>query len=315
MKTSLTRRSFLKTSTACAAAGAILSSSALSVCAKASQGRFKGELKKSLYWRMLPKELTVLEKFQLIKEAGFHGVEIPTIEKPELIGEFKAGAESTGIEIHSIMNSSHWGNPLSSGDPKKIKIGMDGMKLSLQNAKELGADTVLLVPGVVGQAGDAKGRVSYKDAYERSQKYIRELLPLAKELDIVIGIENVWNKFLLSPLEFARYVDELDSPYLKAYFDVGNIMLYGYPWDWIRILGDRIFKVHIKGFTAGDEKLRSFCNIGDGNIDWIEVRQAFSDIEYSGYIGAELRSGDAEYIKDVSRRMDKIVAGQKIKEE
>ena len=313
MKTGLTRRSFLKTS-AGAAAGTILSSSALSVFAKTSQGRFKGELKKSLYWRMLPKEMTVLERFRLIKEAGFHGVEIPTIEKPELIEELKSAVENTGIEIHSIMNQSHWENPFSSGDPEVIKKGMAGMKLSLQNAKELGAGAVLLVPGVVGQTNDAKGRVSYKDAYERSQKYIRELLPLAKELDVIIAVENVWNKFLLSPLEFARYVDEFDNPHLKAYFDVGNIMLYGYPWDWIRTLGDRIVKVHIKGFTTGAEKLRSFCNLGDGNIDWIEVRRAFSDIEHSGYIGAELSGGDAEYIKDVSRRMDKIIAGKKIKE-
>ena len=310
MKADLTRRSFLKTSSAYITGGALLSTSVLSVCAKESQGKFKGELKKSLYWGMIPKEMSILERFQLIKEAGFAGVEVPTIEKPSEIEEFKAGAESTGIDIHSIMNSNHWDFPLSSGDPEVIKKGIEGMELSLRNAGDLEADTVLLVPGLVGGANDPTGQVSYKDAYDRSQKHIKELLPLARELNIIIAVENVWNRFLLSPLEFARYVDEFDSPYLKAYFDVGNIMLYGYPWDWIRILGKRIVKVHVKGFKAGAEKLWAFCNLGDGNIDWPEVRKAFSDIGYSGYISAELDRGNADYIRDVSKRMDKIIAGE-----
>jgi hexulose-6-phosphate isomerase len=176
------------------------------------------------------------------------------------------------------------------------------MEISLRNAKDLGAGTVLLVPGVVN------ADTSYRDAYTRSRRNIRELLPLARELKVVIAVENVWNKFLLSPLEFARYVDEFQSPWLKAYFDVGNIVLYGFPQDWIRSLGKRIVKVHVKGF---DEKKREFTGLYGGTIDWSAVRRAFSDIGYSGYISAELGGGDEEYLRGVSDDLGRIFAGEK----
>ena len=215
----------------------------------------------------------------------------------------KAAAQKSGLKIHSIMNMKHWRYPFSSDDPEVIKVGMKGMETSLRNAKDFGADAVLLVPAVVN------AETSYKDAYIRSQKHIKELLPLAEELKVIIAVENVWNKFLLSPLEFARYVDEFDSPYFKAYFDCGNIALYGFPHDWIRTLGNRIAKVHIKGF---DVKKKEFTNLGDGTIDWPEIRRAFSDIGYSGYMSAELKGGDEAYLRDVSGRMDKIIAGREI---
>ncbi len=291
------RRSFLKTS----ALGTIAGTALLNSVDSAEAQPFKGKLKKSLYYGMIGTDVSIEDKFQIVQGAGFAGIEIPTVEDSGKLDEFKAAAFGTNVSIHSIMNSRHWKYPLSSSDPKAVKTGMEGMEISLRNAKALGAETVLLVPAVVN------AETSYKDAYTRSQKYVRELLPLAKELDIIIAVENVWNKFLLSPLEFARYVDELDSPYLKAYFDVGNIALYGYPHDWIRTLGERIVKVHIKGF---DVKKKEFTNLIDGTIDWLEVRRAFSDIGYSGYIGAELKSGDESYLADVSKRMDRIIAGK-----
>jgi len=292
------RRPFMKSSAAIAASA--LAAAGGTMTSEAQP--FKGTIRKSLYWGMLPKELSTADKFKLIKRAGFVGVEVPTTEKNEDVYEIKAAAESTGIIVHSIMNSNHWRYPFSSDDPETIKTGMEGMKTSLSNARELGADTVLLVPAVVN------AETSYRDAYVRSQKHIKELLPMAEELDVTIAIENVWNKFLLSPLEFAQYVDKFQSPYLQAYFDCGNIALYGFPHDWIRTLGRRIAKVHIKGF---DVKKRQFTNILDGTIDWVEVREAFSDIRYNGYMGAELSGGDEAYLTDVSKRMDKIIAGQK----
>ena len=142
------------------------------------------------------------------------------------------------------MNADHWRFPLSSADRgRRSARSVAGMETSLRNAALWGADAVLLVPAVV----DAT--TSYRDAWTRSQRVIRErLLPLARELKVVIAVEEVWNKFLLSPLEFARYVDEFDSPWLKAYFDVGNVVFYGFPQDWIRTLGARIVKVHLKDF-------------------------------------------------------------------
>jgi len=301
------RRSFLKTSSAAAITTAAFCGSILNpdriFSRIASQERFKGNLKKSVYFGMLPKSLSVEEKFKLAKRIGFEGIEVPTIEDSNVASEIKEAAKTTGIEVHSIMNQAHWEFPLSSADPAVIEKSIEGMKTSLYNARDFGANAVLLVPAVVN------AETSYKDAWVRSQKNIRKLLPLAEELDVIIAIENVWNRFLVSPIEFAQYIDELDSPYLKAYFDVGNIAMYGIPHDWIRTLDRRIVKVHIKGFHVKD---RQFVNLGDGTIDWLEVRRAFSDIRYCGYMSAELRGGDEEYLLDVSKRMDKIIAGQEL---
>ena len=140
----------------------------------------------------------------------------------------------------------------------------------------------------------------------------RELLPMARDMKIVIAVEEVWNKFLLSPLEFARYVDEFESPWVRAYFDVGNVVLYGFPQDWIRTLGSRIVKVHLKDFSL-DRKTSQYAwkNIGEGDIDWPQVRKAFGEIGYAGYVTTEVRGGDAAYLKDLSQRIDRFLAGER----
>ena len=192
---------------------------------------------------MLPKELRYLERFKLAVDAGFAGIEMQTVSDAKEAEEIREAAAKSGLRIHSVMNSDHWRFPISSADPEVVSKSVAGMETSLRNAKLWGAEAVLLVPAVV----DAS--TSYQDAWTRSQKVIRErLLPLAGELKVVVAVEEVWNRFLLSPLEFARYVDELASPWLKAYFDVGNVVFYGYPQDWIRTLGKRIVRVHLKDF-------------------------------------------------------------------
>ena len=309
MSGTVNRRRFMKTSLSGAAAGVALGSSITNlnggILPAGSPQRYRGQLKKSLYYSMLPKDMSVMEKFSVARRVGFEGVEIPTLDDSGSRSEFKEAAEASGIKLHSIMNQAHWGNPLSSADPSVVRKSIEGMEKSIHTAKAVGADVVLLVPAVVN------AETSYKDAYERSQRNIRELLPMAQDLKVIIAVENVWNKFLLSPLEFARYVEEFDSPYLRAYFDVGNIVLYGFPQDWIRTLGDLIARIHIKGFDA--RNLGSpWVNLGDGTVPWLEVRKAFSDINYNGFINAELAGGDPGYLRDVSIRMDKIIAGEKI---
>jgi hexulose-6-phosphate isomerase len=230
-----------------------------------------------------------------------------TIARPEEAAEIRDAARTAGMRIHSVMNMDHWRLPLSSSDPDVVTRSVQGMETSLRNAALWGADAVLLVPAVV----DAT--TSYRDAYERSQRVIRErLLPMARDLKVVIAVEEVWNKFLLSPLEFARYVDEFQSPWLKAYFDVGNIVLYAFPQDWIRTLGARIVKVHLKDFNIDRQNGRfAWKAIGEGDIDWIEVRRALRDIGYAGYVTTEVSGGDAAYLKEVGARVDRFLAGQK----
>jgi hexulose-6-phosphate isomerase len=142
---------------------------------------------------------------------------------------------------------------------------------------------------------------------------IRErIVPLAQEHKVVVAVEEVWNKFLLSPLEFARYVDEFESPWVRAYFDVGNVVFYGYPQDWIRTLGPRIVKVHVKDFRVDRQNGRfAFLNVGEGDIDWPEVRRALADIKYSGYITTEVQGGDEAYLKDLAGRLDRFLAGER----
>ena len=263
--------------------------------------------RKAVLIYMLPKDGSYAQRFAIARAAGFDAIEMQTIAREDEAAEVRDAAMRTGLRIHSVMNADHWRFPLSSSDPDTVKRSVAGMETSLRNAVRWGADTVLLVPAVV----DAT--TSYRDAWTRSQQVIRErLLPVARELKVIVAVEEVWNKFLLSPLEFARYVDELDSPWLKAYFDVGNVVFYGYPQDWIRTLAARIAKVHLKDFHLDRPNGRfAWTNIGDGDIDWRDVRRAFDEVGYRGYVTTEVAGGDAAYLKDLAGRVDRFLAGEK----
>jgi hexulose-6-phosphate isomerase len=295
--TMIDRRTFLGTAAAAAVATAMRPWPAAAA----------GGLKKAVYVSMLPKELGYLERFQMALDVGFEGIEIGTITDAAVAAGIAEASKKTGLKIHSVMNADHWRYPLSSADPEVVTKSVAGMEASLRNAKLWGADAVLLVPAVVN------AEISYKDAWTRSQKVIKErILPLAHELKVVIGMENVWNKFLLSPLEMARYVDEFASPWVKAYLDVGNMLFYGFPQDWIRTLGKRIVRVHVKDFQLDRGKGQfSWKNLGEGDVDWPEVRKALGEVGYEGWITTEISGGDAAYLKDVVARLDRIFAGQK----
>jgi len=259
-------------------------------------------IRKAVEFSMLPKELPVLERFQIARDAGFQAIECPTTPDPAQAEEILAASRKSDLPVHSVMNAEHWRSPLSSADPAVVEKSLDGMRTSLRNAALWGADTVLLVPAVVNP------ETSYAQAWERSQRHIRTLIPLARELKVIIGIEEVWNKFLLSPLEFARYVDEFASPFIRAYFDIGNVAINAYPQDWIRTLGKRIVKVHVKDFSF-KKRLAEFTPLLEGEIDWRAVHAALSDIGYQGTATVELNGGDAAYLKEVSRRFDRILDG------
>jgi L-ribulose-5-phosphate 3-epimerase len=296
MKPVTTRRDFLKTAagTACALPLARMGG----IAAAPAPGR----IKKAVECGMLPEKMDWASRFKLARDVGFEGVEAPTIKDPREAEAIKKAADEAKIRIHSVMNMDHWEFPLSSPDPAVVEKSLQGMRTSLHNAKLWGADAVLLVPAVVTP------QVTYKQAWDRSQKQIRQLIPLAEELKVIIGLEPVWNKFLLSPLEFATYVDEFKSPWVKTYFDVGNVLFYGYPQDWIHTHAKRIVKVHLKDFKQ-KEGGYNWVNLGDGDVNWPAVRQAFADVGYTGFVTAELDGGDEAYLRDLSRRIDRLVLG------
>jgi hexulose-6-phosphate isomerase len=260
-------------------------------------------IRKAVEFSMLPGKIPVLDRFQMARDAGFEAIECPTMPDAAAAEEVLAASRKTQLPIHSVMNSEHWRSPLSSADPAVVEKSMEGMRTSLRNAKLWGADTVLLVPAVVNP------ETSYAQAWERSQRQIRQLIPLAEEAKVIIGIEEVWNKFLLSPLEFARYVDEFNSPWIRAYFDIGNVAIQAYPQDWIRTLGKRIVKVHVKDFSF-KKRLAEFTPLLEGEIDWRAVHAALAAIGYQGTATVELSGGDAAYLKEVNARFEKILTGQ-----
>jgi L-ribulose-5-phosphate 3-epimerase len=261
-------------------------------------------IRKAVLGGMLPKDLPDWKaKFEVARAAGFTHLEMGTVEDAKEEAAIAKAAADTGLKIHGVMNMAHWKFPLNSTDPATYQTSHDGMVTSIRNAKAWGASTVLLVPAVVGP------KASYEEAWKLSSERIRKLLPLAEKSKVIIAVENVWNKFLLSPMEMARYVDSFRSPWLQAYLDVGNMVLFGYPQDWIRTLGkNRIAKVHIKDFKFKN-RTADFTDLWDGEIDWKEVHKAFTEIGYDGIATVELRGGDAAYLKDVSQRFDRILEG------
>jgi hexulose-6-phosphate isomerase len=287
------RRDFLKYAAAAAAGTALLGRSTASFASRTSP-----RLHKALQFGMLPKNLSDADKFTLAKKCGFGGIELNSpIADLSAARELGALAKQGGTPIHSVVNG--WGGPLSDPKQENVDKGIASMETSLRCAKAVGADAVLLVPAVVNE------EVGYAEAYERSQRNVRKLLPLAKELQVIVAVENVWNKFLLSPVEFAKYVDEFNDPWLKAYFDTGNVIIFGYAQDWIRTLGKRIVRIHLKDFRR---KGYEWTNLLDGDVNWKQVRRALDEIGYEGFLTPELQGGDEAYLTDLSGRIDKIFA-------
>lgn len=265
------------------------------------------QIKKALKYGMIGggEGATIAEKFAVAKAAGFDGVEMDSPSDLDA-DEILAARDASGLTIPGVVDSAHWRDTLSHPDEAVRARGRGALETALRDAATFGASTVLLVPAVVNE------QVSYADAYARSQAEIRKALPLAEELGVRIAIENVWNGFLLSPLEAARYIDEFESDHIGWYFDIGNIVNYGWPHHWIEALGPRILKLDIKDFSRkkrDDEGLwEGFgVEIGEGDAGWPQVRRALAEIGFSGWAAAEVRGGDAARLADIARRMDTVL--------
>jgi hexulose-6-phosphate isomerase len=295
----MTRRNFLQTAATAAALAPFANLSA-------QDAPKKSPWKKAVNLGMAKADgASMTDRFKMIKDAGFDGVELNRPDAIPIEDLIKA-RDATGLEIAGIICSTHWGKPITHQDPAVREQGMRGLKLSLQEAGELGCKRLLLVPGVVSK------EVSYADAYKRSQDGIREAIPVAEKAGCKIAIENVWNQFLLSPLEAARFVDELDSRWVGWHFDIGNVVTFGWPEQWIRILGPRILNTHIKEYSrkkrdqAGPYKGFE-VELGEGDVGWPDVVKALNDVAYKGYAVLEVPGGDATRLKFLAERTDKIL--------
>lgn len=292
-----------------------LAASAASVAALSfpafAQPAAKRTLRKAVMFGMVGVEGTLMDKFMALRDCGFEGAELdsPSDLNPD---EVLAAQEKTGLVVHGLVDSVHWRMTLTNPDAAVRAEGVKALETALRDGKRYGSTSILLVPGIVD------GGTAYDDAYRRSQEEIRKVLPLAKEMGVKIAIENVWNNFLLSPMEAARYVDEFNSPWVAWHLDIGNVIRYGWPEQWTRILGKRIVKLHIKDFSrkkSNEEGLwKGFdVELGDGDAGWAATMKALDEIGYSTSPGgnwatAEVGGGDRARLKQVSEQMDRLFA-------
>jgi hexulose-6-phosphate isomerase len=292
------RRDFFR-----AAAGAALAAGA----AVAADAPKLPRLKKAVKYGMVRVKGTPTEKFALLQKLGFQGVEIDSPSTLNL-DDLVAARDATGVVIHGVIDSVHWGKPLSHPNEAVRAEGLAALRTALKDARKVGADTALLVPGVVNK------EVSYKQCWERSTAEVKKALPDAEKAGVKIAVEVVWNNFLTKPEQLVEYVDQFKSPWVGAYFDCSNMIKYGVPpATWIRKLGKRMLKFDFKGYSVAKAKAaknewKGFdVGIGEGDEDWPEILKACAFVGYNTWATAEVAAGDEKWLQDVSRRMDKIL--------
>lgn len=263
---------------------------------------------------------TVKESLKLAKAAGFEGVELALNGEGEIslksteaeLLEIRKTAEELGLQLYSLSCGLCWDYRLSDDDPAVREEAKRIIRRQLEVAKILGADTVLVIPGVVNAAfAMPEVKVPYEVVYERAFEAINELKTYAEELKVNIALENVWNKFLLSPMEMRDFIDKIGSDYVGSYLDIGNTLLTGYPEDWVRVLGKRIKKIHFKDYRCVPGGLDSFVDLLSGDVDYPEVVRALDEIGYDDWVSAEMVPGYKHYsdaiIYNTSYAMDRIL--------
>lgn len=312
----VSRRSFVAAAAGAALAvgTASLSSPALAASPRRAATRRSGErrLRKAVMIGMCGDGANVMEKFKVLRDAGFDGVEMDSPTNIPMDDIVKA-SEATGLKVHGMVDSVHWKYHLNNPEAKVRQMGLDGLIQCIRDTKTCGGVSVLLVPAVVNE------QMPYDKAWELSTEQIRKALPIAEDLKVQIAIENVWNNFLLSPMEAARYVDEFKSPWVKWHFDIGNVINYGWPEQWIHILGPRVAKLHIKEFSRKKRNEQGLwkgfeVDLLEGDNNWPAIMNALDDVGYTsgegGWATIEMGGGDSNRMKQLSAMLDKIIASK-----
>jgi hexulose-6-phosphate isomerase len=263
---------------------------------------------------------TPAELFQSARELGFEGVEVSIADKgfplsrqvsfstpPEEAARVREAADAAGIKLASVASGFGWDLPITTSDEELRRKAVETTKAAIQMTSYLGIDAILLVPGGVGAEfiSGFKGE-PYDAAYENAIKSLKEIAPVAEEYGVSVGVENVWNKFLLSPLEFRNFLQEVNSPRVGCYFDVGNVVLTGYPEQWVRILGSYITRVHFKDFKRSIGTLDGFCPLLEGDVNYPEVIKALQEVGYDGPVTAEFFNVE-DQLPAISKAMDQIL--------
>ena len=273
-------------------------------------------MKKGINCWTFPANYTVKECIENAKKAGYDGIEINMEEEkkgdPSLrpdstkteIEEILKITQSNDIPISSVATGLHWKYSLTGENETVRNKGIQIAEKMIEAAKILNTDAILIVPGVVNE------KVSYTKAYKRSQEALKRLVKKAEARKVYIGLENVWNKFLLSPLEMKRFIDEIGSAYVRFYFDIGNVLAFSYPQHWIEVLGDYMIRVHVKDFDTSIGNTQGFKNLFEGDVNWPEVIKFLRKTNYNGYLTAELspyKTHPETLAYDAVKRLNMIV--------
>jgi len=262
----------------------------------------KDRLYKTLKIGMVGVKGSLTDKFKAAKAAGFAAIEMnaPGMD----VAETKKAILESGLPVDGTVNSTHWGTRHSDPDPEVRAKALESLKGAIRDTHAVGGHTVLLV---VGHGKDG----TEQEVWERSVENIAKAIPVAAEYGVPIAFENVWNQFLYdhdgdsnqTADKWKKYVDEFNSPFVGMQFDIGNHWKYGSMGDWIRTLGKRIIKLDVKGFSRAEG---SFKKIGEGDLDFADVRKALTEINFYGYCAAEVGGGDATRLKEISDNMDRV---------
>lgn len=260
------------------------------------------------------------EVFGLAREHGFEGVEVSIGDEnfplsrqvgfdatDEECARVRQAADKAGVQIVSMASGFGWDFPITSEDAATRAKGVELAQKAIRVARQLGVEALLLVPGGVGADFIPGFAVTdYEAAYKNALDSLQQIAPVAEEVGVEVGVENVWNKFLLSPLEFRAFLDEVNSPKVGCYFDVGNVILTGYPEQWARILGERITRVHFKDFKKEIGTIDGFCPLTEGDVEWPAVIEALKSVGYNKAVTAEF-FGVEDQLPAISRAMDEIL--------
>lgn len=264
--------------------------------------------------------MSIGESLELAKKAGFDGVELALNETGEASLEstesdllkIRKMAEDTGLELYSVACGLYWDNQITDNDPKVRSKARDIVKKEIDMAQILGCDSCLVIPGTVcADFINPNYVVDYETVYNRSLEAFTELKSYAEAAKVNIGLENVWNKFLTSPIEMRDFIDKIGSPYVGSYLDIGNVLYNGFPEHWVRILGNRIKKVHFKDYRKEAGGLHGFVDLLAGDVNYPAVMDAFREVGYDGWVTAEMIPNYKTYnevlIYNTSNAMNKIL--------
>ena len=287
------RRRFLKTGAACLAA------STLPQLKAASSSHEQKRIYNAVKWTMIKGELSVLDKFHMTKDVGFDGMSLMGHDWVT-VKEVHKAQDKTGLPVHNVNDAYHWKVRLSDPDPSVRKQAKQDMQDTMKFANDVGADSILLV---VGKVTDPV-KENHDQVWERSTEIINDSLPLASRLGVRILLENVGNDFCVTPDLWNQYIDQFKSPWVGAFFDIGNHHSRGGAAEWLRAVGPRIVKLDVKGHST---ERRKNCDIFDGNVPWDRIREEIDRIHFTGWATAEVSGGGADRLRQVVERMNQAL--------